>query len=74
MHAKDWFLVFIGFFFPFVPVMVKRGVCSSDTLLNILLCLLGWFPGVIHCYYIIATYPEEDGPYIEIVDDNYGSV
>lgn len=54
--------------------MVKRGVCSSDTLLNILLCLLGWFPGVIHCYYIIATYPEEDGPYIEIVDDNYGSV
>lgn len=28
-----------------------------DSLINILLCVLGYFPGLIHSWYIIAKYP-----------------
>ncbi|CAK9441804.1 uncharacterized protein LODBEIA_P56720 [Lodderomyces beijingensis] len=61
MNGHDWFLVFIGFFFPPIPVAVKRGVCSADFWINILLCLLGFFPGLLHCYYIISVYPYDEG-------------
>lgn len=37
---------------------MKRGICSCDSLLNILLCALGFIPGLIHAWYILAKYPE----------------
>lgn len=33
------------------------GVCSADSFINILLCMLGYLPGLIHSWYIIATHP-----------------
>ncbi|CUM46181.1 unnamed protein product [Debaryomyces fabryi] len=61
MHAKDWLLVLVGFFLPPVPVFIKRGISSADFWINILLCLLGFFPGLLHCYYIILCYPYSEG-------------
>lgn len=37
---------------------MKCGICSADSLLNILLCMLGYVPGLLHAWYIIAKYPE----------------
>lgn len=59
MHARDWLLAFIGIFLPFVPVAIKRGICSADFWINIALCLLGFLPALIHCWYIISCYPYE---------------
>ncbi|ODV74324.1 YqaE/Pmp3 family membrane protein [Cyberlindnera jadinii NRRL Y-1542] len=59
MHAKDWFLVFISFFLPPVAVFIKRGI-SVDFWINILLFLLGFFPGLVHALYIISQYPEDE--------------
>lgn len=42
---------------PPIPVLIKRGFCSADFWINILLCILGVIPGILHCYYIIAKYP-----------------
>ncbi|KAK6200064.1 uncharacterized protein RJT21DRAFT_120967 [Scheffersomyces amazonensis] len=61
MHARDWFLVFIGFFLPPIPVLVKRGVLSADFWINILLCILGFLPGLLHSFYIISKYPYHQG-------------
>lgn len=43
--------------FPPLPVWIRRGMCSMDSLINILLCILGFIPGLIHSWYIIAKYP-----------------
>lgn len=53
----DCILVFIAILFPPLPVCIKRGFCSCDFLINICLCILGWLPGTIHAWYIIATTP-----------------
>ncbi|KAG4430578.1 hypothetical protein IFR05_013939 [Cadophora sp. M221] len=39
-------LYFLAVLVPFLPVFFKTG-CSCDLLINILLCCLGWIPGVI---------------------------
>ncbi|KAG7660478.1 uncharacterized protein J8A68_006010, partial [[Candida] subhashii] len=43
--------------FPPIPVWIRRGFCSYDSFINILLLILGYFPGLIHSWYIIAKYP-----------------
>ena len=43
-------------------VWIKRGICSADSLLNLLLLILGYVPGLIHAWYIIARYPEDYEP------------
>ncbi|KAL9104623.1 MAG: hypothetical protein Q9187_008880, partial [Circinaria calcarea] len=35
-----------------------RSLCSFDSLLNLLLCMLGYLPGLLHAWYIIAKYPD----------------
>ncbi|CUM67781.1 uncharacterized protein PRCAT00005486001 [Priceomyces carsonii] len=54
---SDIILVVISVLFPPLPVWIRRGLCSCDSLINILLCFLGYFPGLIHSWYIIAKYP-----------------
>lgn len=54
----DWLLVLIAVIFPPLPVCIKRGCCSCDFLINILLCMLGWIPGMIHAWYIILKEPQ----------------
>ncbi|ODV82337.1 uncharacterized protein CANTADRAFT_4345 [Suhomyces tanzawaensis NRRL Y-17324] len=53
----DCFLVIISVLFPPLPVWIRRGFCSADSWINILLCFLGYLPGLIHSWYIIAKYP-----------------
>lgn len=56
--VSDIILYFIALVFPPVAVLLRSGVCSSDFLLNMLLTLLGFLPGVIHAfYYITITSP-----------------
>ncbi|RLV90618.1 Plasma membrane proteolipid 31 [Spathaspora sp. JA1] len=54
---SDLCLILISVFFPPLPVWIRRGICSCDSLINIALCILGYFPGLIHSWYIIAKYP-----------------
>lgn len=72
-------------------VWVKRGLCSADSLLNILLCVLGYvcppprpflpsppspthnntqIPGLLHAWYVIARYPEDEGYYEGLPEHN----
>ncbi|MCJ1311804.1 hypothetical protein MMC25_005477 [Agyrium rufum] len=57
--SSDLFLALLAVLFPPLTVWIKRGLCSCDALLNILLCLLGYIPGLIHAWYIIAKYPDD---------------
>lgn len=41
---------------PPLGVFLEKGVCDKDLLINILLTVLGWIPGVIHAFYIILKY------------------
>ena len=47
-------------------VWVKRGLCSADSLINIALCLLGFFPGLLHSWYIIIRYPDPQDDYTSV--------
>ncbi|KAI9848036.1 MAG: hypothetical protein M1837_001138 [Sclerophora amabilis] len=58
MCNADIFLGLIAILFPPLAVWVKRSICSADSLINIALCCLGFFPGLLHAWYIIAKYPE----------------
>ncbi|KAL8666282.1 MAG: hypothetical protein Q9202_001551 [Teloschistes flavicans] len=42
-----------------VKIWIKSGFCSADSLINILLCCLGFIPGLLHAWYIIAAHPDE---------------
>lgn len=53
-------MVFIAVFIPPIPVAVKRGL-SMDLAINICLCILGFFPGLVHSLYIISMYPYKTG-------------
>lgn len=53
----DLCLIVLSVLFPPLPVWIRRGFCSQDSLINILLFILGYFPGLIHSWYIIAKYP-----------------
>ncbi|KAK5085882.1 hypothetical protein LTS08_006532 [Lithohypha guttulata] len=58
MSAGDIFLGLIAIIFPPVAVWIKAGLCSAESLINILLCMLGYLPGLLHAWYIIAKNPE----------------
>ncbi|TAQ85136.1 hypothetical protein B7494_g6550 [Chlorociboria aeruginascens] len=60
MCSSDIFLGLIAILFPPLPVWVKCGICSADSIINILLCMLGFLPGLLHSWYIIAKFPEQD--------------
>ncbi|MCJ1225045.1 hypothetical protein MMC12_001694 [Toensbergia leucococca] len=60
MCTSDIFLGLLAILFPPIAVWIKRGICSADSLINILLCCLGYIPGLIHAWYIVAKYPESD--------------
>ena len=55
-----------------LSVWIKSGICTCDSLLNILLCCLGYVPGLIHAWYIIARNPERDPDYEPIGQDAEG--
>jgi uncharacterized membrane protein YqaE (UPF0057 family) len=49
--------VILAIIIPPVGVLLARGI-SSALLINVLLTLLGWVPGVIHALWIISKEPE----------------
>lgn len=49
--------IILAIFLPPLVVFMERG-CTIDILINILFCLFGWIPGVIHAIYIIFTKPK----------------
>ncbi|KAH5299587.1 plasma membrane proteolipid 3 family protein [Parastagonospora nodorum] len=53
-------LYFLAIWLPFLPVAIRRG-CSADLFINILLCCLGWIPGIIHAWYIISKTERHPG-------------
>ncbi|OQE32569.1 hypothetical protein PENFLA_c001G02211 [Penicillium flavigenum] len=58
MCSSDIFLAVLAVFFPPIAVWVKSGFCTADSIINITLTLLCFFPGLIHAWYIILKYPE----------------
>jgi len=56
--GPDLFLCALSILFPPIGVWIKRGICSADSIINILLCVLGYIPGLIHSWYIICSYPD----------------
>lgn len=68
MSCGDIFLGLLAIIFPPIAVWVKRGLCSADSFINILLCCLGFIPGLIHAWYIIAKFPEEEYDYESVPD------
>ncbi|OAP64914.1 hypothetical protein AYL99_00886 [Fonsecaea erecta] len=72
MTCGDIFLALIAVLFPPIAVWIKSGICSVDSLLNILLCMLGYLPGLLHAWYIIARNPERDYDYEVIPDSERG--
>jgi len=69
MCSSDIFLGLIAILFPPLAVWVKTGLCSADSLINILLCCLGFIPGLLHAWYIIAKFPEPDTTYSSLPQD-----
>lgn len=55
-NATDVMLLILAFFLPPLAVFFKRG-CSADLLINILLTILGYLPGMVHAWYLIIKYP-----------------
>ncbi|KAJ4311284.1 hypothetical protein N0V84_010530 [Fusarium piperis] len=72
MCSADIFLAFLAILFPPLPVWVKCGICSADSLINILLCVLGYIPGLLHAWYIIAKFPEPPYEYEAVPNDREG--
>ncbi|KAF2171190.1 hypothetical protein M409DRAFT_18307 [Zasmidium cellare ATCC 36951] len=54
IHSDAVKIVF-AFILPPLGVFLERG-CGADFLINILLTILGWIPGIIHALYIIFKY------------------
>lgn len=63
MCSSDIFLGLLAILFPPIAVWIKSGICTADSLINILLCTLGYIPGLLHAWYIISLYPEPDDDY-----------
>ncbi|KAF2162641.1 hypothetical protein M409DRAFT_68946 [Zasmidium cellare ATCC 36951] len=74
MCGSDVFLGLIAILFPPIAVWVKRGICSADSLINIALCCLGFLPGLLHAWYIIAITPEPTYEQLAQQDAERGTV
>ncbi|EEB05362.1 plasma membrane proteolipid Pmp3 [Schizosaccharomyces japonicus yFS275] len=55
LTGSDIIKIICAIFLPPVGVFLERG-CGADLLINILLCCLGYIPGIIHALYIILKY------------------
>ncbi|ORY65295.1 uncharacterized protein BCR38DRAFT_432395 [Pseudomassariella vexata] len=69
MCSTDIFLGILAILFPPLAVWVKCGICSADSIINILLCMLGFLPGLLHAWYIIAKFPDCDQSYERVAQD-----
>ncbi|KAF7895476.1 uncharacterized protein EAF01_009438 [Botrytis porri] len=54
-HNSDICKIILAVILPPLGVFLERG-CGADLLINILLTILGYIPGIIHALYIILKY------------------
>lgn len=47
MCSSDIFLGLLAILFPPIAVWIKSGICTADSIINILLCTLGYIPGLL---------------------------
>ncbi|ODQ65926.1 cation transport-related protein, partial [Nadsonia fulvescens var. elongata DSM 6958] len=52
---SDVFKILLAILLPPIGVFLERG-CGADLLINILLTILGYIPGILHALYIILKY------------------
>ncbi|KAH3682068.1 hypothetical protein WICPIJ_006969 [Wickerhamomyces pijperi] len=50
----DCCLVLVAVICPPIAVIFKSGLCTSDFLINVLLTMIGYIPGLIHAFFIIS--------------------
>ncbi|KAK3825789.1 MAG: putative cation transport-related protein [Benniella sp.] len=55
LTCSDIFKFFFAIILPPLGVLLEKG-CGCDFLINILLTILGYIPGIIHAFYIILKY------------------
>ncbi|KZZ95355.1 putative protein family UPF0057 [Moelleriella libera RCEF 2490] len=72
MCSADLFLGLLAILFPPLPVWVKCGICSAESVINILLCILGFLPGLFHAWYIIVKFPEPPYEYEALSNQEAG--
>lgn len=53
LQKKDIGLLVVAFFLPPLAVFIATDSCGSPTIINILLTLLGWIPGIIHAIWVL---------------------
>ncbi|KAK3946022.1 hypothetical protein QBC46DRAFT_370621 [Diplogelasinospora grovesii] len=53
--ASDICKIIFAIILPPLGVFLERG-CGADLLINILLTILGYIPGIVHALYIILKY------------------
>ncbi|KAF1816983.1 UPF0057-domain-containing protein [Eremomyces bilateralis CBS 781.70] len=56
--SSDLFLALLAVLFPPIAVWIKVGVFTCSSLVNVLLTTIGYLPGLLHAWYIIAAYPD----------------
>ncbi|KAJ2158862.1 hypothetical protein GGF46_003445 [Coemansia sp. RSA 552] len=67
--CPDLLLVILSIVFPPFGALLRRG-CGADFLINCGLTALGYLPGLIHAWYLICKYPDQD--YEMLVDEEAG--
>ncbi|KAF6229108.1 hypothetical protein HO133_007222 [Letharia lupina] len=72
MCSGDICLGLLAILFPPIAVWIKSGICTADSLINILLCTLGYLPGLLHAWYIISLYPEPDDYEYQTIPSDQG--
>jgi uncharacterized membrane protein YqaE (UPF0057 family) len=50
--SSDW-LIILAILLPFIAVLVKKGI-GKDFLINIILCIIFYIPGIIHALWIVT--------------------
>ncbi|KAK9459116.1 uncharacterized protein V1516DRAFT_555596 [Lipomyces oligophaga] len=50
--GSDIIKLILAFILPPLGVFLEVG-CNGDLLLNVILTILGWFPGILHAIYVI---------------------
>ncbi|KAF9514884.1 hypothetical protein BS47DRAFT_1342670 [Hydnum rufescens UP504] len=48
-------MVILAIFLPPLAVLLQRG-CGADFLINVVLTILAYIPGIIHALYIVLKY------------------
>src|SRR5438046_107881 len=52
MGESDVIVVILAIVLPPVAVVIRRG-CGADLIINLILCLFGHIPGILHAIYIV---------------------